>query len=176
MRVAVIVVLMTVVATPSQASKSCMSKTEARAAFRTAHLYWHGPDHCWDATPTRRHQVQVRRIQKESVRRVQRQEDPPKWRDAMSRMLAEEDPVQTPTARTTEDYQGGGAGPAGAVWSDRWVDVAQVVSPDLVEPKPVPIVKSEPAVTPRNVILIFFAFAMTFVIIEVLFRNGERRS
>jgi hypothetical protein len=53
MRVAVIVVSMLAVSTPSEASKSCMSKTEARQHFGPVHIYWHGPDHCWDATPTR---------------------------------------------------------------------------------------------------------------------------
>ena len=62
MRVAVFVVFVSVVlATPSEASKSCMSKTEARQHFGSAHLQWHGPEHCWDATPTRargiRHRV-----------------------------------------------------------------------------------------------------------------------
>lgn len=173
MRVAVIVVLMLVVATPSQASNSCMSKTEARAVFRTAHLYWHGPDHCWDATPARRHQV--RRIQQENDRHVQRGNEQPSWRDAMSRMLPDDDAVQPPAARTAGDYREGGAAPGSAAWSDRWVDVVQVTSPSMIEPKPAPTAKSEPAVMPLSVILVFFAFAMTFVIIEVLFRNNERQ-
>jgi hypothetical protein len=42
MRVAVIVVSMLMVATPSAASQSCMSKTEARQHFGSMHIYWHG--------------------------------------------------------------------------------------------------------------------------------------
>src|SRR5215469_15411179 len=54
MRVAVIVVGLVVVSTPSQASRSCMTQAEARQQFATSHLYWHGR-HCWDAmTPSRR--------------------------------------------------------------------------------------------------------------------------
>src|SRR6516165_7814465 len=49
MRVAVIVVAIVMVATPSHASKSCMTMAEARQQFRTSHLYWHGAGHCWDA-------------------------------------------------------------------------------------------------------------------------------
>jgi hypothetical protein len=47
LRVAVIVVSMLMVATPSEASQSCMSKTEARQHFGSVHIYWHGQDHCW---------------------------------------------------------------------------------------------------------------------------------
>jgi len=29
------------------ASSSCMTKREARGTWPRAHIYWHGPDHCW---------------------------------------------------------------------------------------------------------------------------------
>jgi hypothetical protein len=51
MRVAVIVVVLFAGTTSLQASQSCMNKGEARKHFSTSHIYWHGPDHCWDATP-----------------------------------------------------------------------------------------------------------------------------
>jgi hypothetical protein len=58
MRVVVIVLFMSVLTTASEASNSCMSKTEARQHFGSVWIYWHGKDHCWDATPTgRRHQT-----------------------------------------------------------------------------------------------------------------------
>src|SRR6266852_1036661 len=60
MRVAVVVVFVSVLSTPSEASQSCMSKTEARQSFHSSHIYWHGADHCWDATPIRRHGGQHR--------------------------------------------------------------------------------------------------------------------
>ncbi len=63
MRVAVIVVFVSVLTTASEASKSCMSKTEARQHFGSVHIYWHGRDHCWDATPTNR-QHRVRTVQR----------------------------------------------------------------------------------------------------------------
>jgi hypothetical protein len=53
MRVAVLVVFL-VTTTPSEASMSCMSKTEARQHYGSVHLYWHRKDHCWDATPLQR--------------------------------------------------------------------------------------------------------------------------
>ncbi len=65
MRVAVFVVFVAfvpVLATPSEASRSCMTKTEARQHFGSVHIYWHGARHCWDATSMsghhRVHQVQ----------------------------------------------------------------------------------------------------------------------
>ncbi len=60
MRVAVIVAFVSLLTTPSEASTSCMSKTEARQHFGTVYLYWHHPEHCWDATPTRPHGVHHR--------------------------------------------------------------------------------------------------------------------
>jgi hypothetical protein len=57
MRVAVMVVFVSLLTTRSEASTSCMSKTEARQHFGTVYLYWHGPEHCWDTTPTRLHGV-----------------------------------------------------------------------------------------------------------------------
>jgi hypothetical protein len=30
-----------------------MTESEARRVYSTSHLYWHGADHCWDATPGR---------------------------------------------------------------------------------------------------------------------------
>jgi hypothetical protein len=67
MRVAVIVVLMLVRATPSEASTSCMTKTEARQHFGSVYIYWHGPEHCWDATPTRRRH-QIHKVQQKIMR------------------------------------------------------------------------------------------------------------
>ena len=92
MRVAVFVVFVAfvpVLATPSEASRSCMTKTEARQHFGSVHLYWHGAGHCWDATSTRRHH---------RVHKVQRKISPPKWRESMSKMLP--DDVEDAARRT----------------------------------------------------------------------------
>ena len=74
MRVAVFVVLVLVASTPSEASKSCMTRTDARQHFGSVHIYWHGEGHCWDATPIRRHH-QTHKVQK--IRNVQRTIDQP---------------------------------------------------------------------------------------------------
>jgi hypothetical protein len=151
MRVAVIVVFASVLTTPSEASKSCMSKTEARQHFGSVHIYWHGPEHCWDATPTRRHH---------QVQRVQRKNDQPKWQDSMSEMLPDEKPVPTPWVNRWVDIE-----PPPIV--SRWVDITQVA--------PLPVIsKPEPMVTPRGVVMVIITIVLTLVIVEILF--GGMRS
>src|SRR5215813_3074205 len=96
MRTAVIFGFVLLAASPSHASKSCMTMAEARAQFATSHLWWHGSNHCWDATPPQ-HRI-VRRVKPKEEREAQDdkaiQNDivapakrEPKWRNAMSEML-----------------------------------------------------------------------------------------
>jgi len=153
MRVAVIVVSMLMVAAPSEASRSCMGKTEARQHFGSVHIYWHGADHCWDATPTRRHH--------QIIHKVERKIDQPKWQDSVSRMIPDDEPVQTAVQTP---------------WVDRWVDIEPTQltlvarKDDIAQVTPPPL--SEPNPEPRGVVLVlvFIAIALTLAIIEVLFR------
>jgi hypothetical protein len=96
MRVAVSFALMLILVTPSGASESCMSLIEARQHFGLVHIYWHGADHCWDASPGR----QQRRV----VHTAAPKPDQRKWRDAMSEMV--------PDAQVAQ-----------MLWLDRWVDI-----------------------------------------------------
>jgi hypothetical protein len=152
MRVAVIVVLLAA-ATPSEASKSCMTKTEARQHFGSVHIYWHGQDHCWDASPIRRHY---------QIHKVQQKIDEPKSHEAMSEMLLDEKPVQT-------------------LWADRWVDIEPARLPivarraEIVQVRPPPIIEPEPMVTPRHVVMVIIAIALTLAIVEVLFGGTTYR-
>jgi hypothetical protein len=155
MRVAAIVVLL-VVTTPSEASESCMTKAEARQHFGSVHIYWHGKDHCWDATPTRRRH-QVHNVQqKMQIHKVQQKIDEPKWQLAMSEMLHDEEAVQTR-------------------WVDRWVDIEPPQLPivarrvEITEGAPPPIIEAEPMVTPRGVVMVVTAIAATLATVEVLF-------
>ena len=112
MRVAVIVVGLVVVSTPSQASKSCMTQAEARQHFANSHLYWHGR-HCWDAmTPSRRVVHRVREnVQREAQRDPAEPNNPePKWREAMSEMLTVN---EAPSPSVS--------------WENRWVEIAQAL-------------------------------------------------
>jgi hypothetical protein len=151
MRVAVIVVSMLVVATPSEASKSCMSKTEARQHFGSVHIYWHGADHCWDATSAAR---QYR------PRNAQRKIHQPRWLDAMSEILPDR-PVQSPWVSRWVDIE-----PSPLPLVARWVDIVQVAPPPAIERKP------EPMATPRGMVwFVFIAIVLTLATIEVLFRG-----
>src|SRR3954447_17618425 len=120
MRVALIVALLFALTTSAQASSSCMSKSEARQHFGSLHLYWHGPDHCWDATPGR-HRL-VRKNQSNVDRQVQRESSHSDWRQARSEMLPDDVPVQVPGAQIAAS-----AAAVGASWLDRWIDIVPVV-------------------------------------------------
>ena len=106
MRVAVIVLGLVVVSTPSQASSSCMTRAEARQQFPTSHLYWYGSGHCWHAmTPSRRRVVhRVREnVQREAQRDPAERNNPePKWREAKSEMLTAN---ESPSPRQMEPAQ-----------------------------------------------------------------------
>jgi hypothetical protein len=39
--------------TQSTHAAECMTRIAARSVHPHTHLYWHGPHHCWDATPAR---------------------------------------------------------------------------------------------------------------------------
>jgi hypothetical protein len=146
MRVAVFVVFVSVLATPSEASKSCMTKTEARQHFGSVHIYWHGARHCWDATPARRHH---------RVHQVQRKTNPPKWLESMSEMLPDEEPVQKAWVNRWVDIE-----PPPIL--SRWVDIAQVEPPPIIE------AKSEPMVTARGIVMVVIAIMLTLAIVEFL--------
>jgi hypothetical protein len=147
MRVALIVVSILMAGTPSDASESCMSMTEARQHFGLVHIYWHGADHCWDASPGRR--------QRHVVHKVAAKPDQPKWRDAMSEMVPDANIAQIP-------------------WLDRWVDIKPSELPlaarwvDIPQAKPSPT--AEPMATRLAVVLLLavLAIALTLAIIEVL--------
>ena len=151
MRVAVIVVFVSALTTPSEASKSCMSKTEARQHFGSVHIYWHGKDRCWDATPTRR---------RHQIHKVRQIIDQPQWRNLMSKMLPDEEPVRTPWVDRWVDIE-----PPPIV--SRWVDIVQVAAPSVIR-------KPEPMVTPRGVVMVIITIVLTLVIVEILF--GGMRS
>jgi hypothetical protein len=189
MRAAVIAGFVLMAATPSQASKSCMTMAEARTQFATSHLYWHGPGHCWDATAPQ-HRIISRVKPKEQQQAdgdnatpdAAAQEDSPapakrepKWRNAMSEML----PVDTPSAASALPSLPALA-TTGLNWLDRWVDVAQIAPPSFLrrnteavsaEVSPVVGQKADPMVTPMRLILVFLSIVVILAVIELLFRN-----
>jgi hypothetical protein len=173
MRVAVIVLSMLLAATSSQASDSCMSKAEARQHFGSAHIYWHGPDHCWGVAPTRH--GQARRTQQKTDRQVQRKTNQPTWREAMSEILPDAESVQTQGARD----DGSGAAAVAANWLSRWVDIVEIAPPPTAEPKSELMVASPVLAQEsdrRGVVVLVLFFLLTVVaIIEVLLRKARQR-
>jgi hypothetical protein len=128
MRVFVIAAVVALASSPALASPSCMTQSEARQKFPTQHLWWHGPNRCWDATPSR---TQLsKRIKasdgRSTSREAQADRDAPqenarekvaqdkkivpekkpqnwahesRWREAMSRMLPGDEPPLEPQAQ-----------------------------------------------------------------------------
>jgi len=174
MRVALIVVSMLVAATPSEASKSCMSRAEARQHFGTVYIYWHGKGHCWDATPPRRYH-QIRKVQRQLQRKAQRQVDQPKWRDSMSKMPPNEEPVQKPWVNRWVDIE-----PPQLPMVERRADIAQradIDQPvDINQPVPLPIRKPEPMVTPRGVVMVIIIILLTLAVVMIFEGPQSRRN
>ena len=166
MRVAVIVVGLVVVSTPSQASRSCMTQAEARQQFATSHLYWHG-SHCWDAmTPSRRGVVpRVREnVQREAERDAPEPNNPePKWRETMPEMLTANE-APSPSVN----------------WENRWVEIAQVPLGGDKAPQEDASANAahriERMFTPMSLLLAFLAsLGLTLALIEtILFRSAKR--
>ena len=182
---AVIVVL---VAVPSHASKSCMTQGEARAQFSTAHLYWHGSGHCWDAIAPRHglvHRItqrEHREARVEEPKEPEPKEPDPKWRDAMSELLADETSAAAPVFRMAPQANDPSEAPSADLnWLDRWVDITQVApsallaqGPDPVEITPAAGLKIELLVTPTRVIFAFLGLVLTIAVIELIFRSTIR--
>jgi hypothetical protein len=170
---ALIIASMIALTRPLQASSACMSKSEARQHYGSVHIYWHGPDHCWDATPGR-HRL-VRKNQSNVDRQVQRGSPRSDWRQAMSEMRPDDAPAQAPDARAV-------GGVASANWLHRWIDIEQVVPRRQTERQPEPattspVLAAEPEAGGMPhvlVVLAFFAFLLIFATFEILLRNDEQ--
>jgi hypothetical protein len=195
MRVALIVVAVAFVASPSLASPSCMTQAEARKHFGNKHLYWHGPNRCWDATPGRRQLAQriKARESRPAVRNAQVERTPAeekkqpdwthesRWREAMSKMLPEDYASLQPQVAARAQVQVGSEPvepPSPRVnWRDRWVDVAQSVPPIVGKSEPAGLVpaaaaNAEPIITPLRVMLALLAFVLMLGIIEIVNRGA----
>ena len=176
MRIGVIVVSMLVLTTSSEASKSCMTKTEARQHFGSVHIYWHGKDHCWDATPTRRHRRIHAVRQKVHVDTVQQKIHQPKWHDSMSEMLPDEAPVRTPWIAPRVDTPWVDPKvdiepppPPQLSMAERWVDIVQAAPPLAIR-------KPEPMVTPRGVVMVIIVITLTLAIVMIFEQPRSRRN
>src|SRR5450755_4728127 len=155
MRVAIVVVFVSILATASEASTSCMTRTEARRHFGSAHLYWHGADHCWNVTAVRRHH-RIHYVREKSTHHVREQADHqdrentdrqarpkpdhqaepkidhPKWHESMSQMLpGDEEPVRPSWVDRWVDIE-----PAQSSLGARWVDIVHAAQRDDGDHRP----------------------------------------
>jgi hypothetical protein len=196
MRVAIIVVAVSLASVPALASPSCMTQSEARQKFPKEHLWWHGPNRCWSATPPSRQRLAQRnkaREAKQAAReaKVEREEPeekkPPqlasatRWREAMSKASSED--VAGATARaqaevTLTPLQE--PAPPGAEWRERWVDIVQRVPPVIDRAGPADLAAeggaTEPIVTPTRVMLALLVLMLAFGTFELVVRRPSRRA
>jgi len=199
MRVAIIVVAVALVSSPSLASPSCMTQSEARAKFPAAHLWWHGSNRCWDATPSRTQlskRINARETRQASPEvspgREAPQEKPApgktmpekrpanwahesRWREAMSRMLPEDESrVETQASAQAEVSSAPQAAPAAPQtnWRDRWIEVGPTAKRAAGQPTPADVAaNAEPIVTPTRVMLALLAVVLTLGFVELVFRK-----
>jgi len=175
MRIGVIVVSMLVLTTSSQASESCRTKTEARQHFGSVHIYWHGKDHCWDATSTRQHHRIHAVRQRIHLHTVQQKIQQPKWHDSMSEMLPDEAPVRAPWVAPEVPVRTPWAAPQVDIeppqisMAERWVDIVQAAPPRIIR-------KSEPMVTPRGVVMVIVIITLTLAIVMIFEQPRSRRN
>jgi hypothetical protein len=182
---------------PSIASPSCMTQAEARAKFPTQHLWWHGPNRCWDATPGRRQlakriearkqadaEPEVKAVRTAPEEKKAEEKKPVvsndrRWRDAMSRMRPEDfaGSVGPARAEASADPSGTPAVPR-VNFFERWVDIAQSVPPIVGKASPADLAAdaraAEPLVTPTRVMLGLLVLILSLGLFELLRRPNRR--
>jgi hypothetical protein len=196
MRVAIIVVAVSLASLPALASPSCMTQSEARQKFPNSHLWWHGPNRCWDATPPSRQRL-AQRIKKESRQDSRAERDAadekqpeakskpvasqtPRWREAMSRMRPDDMLERRAPARASASAEAVNtpAPPHVNFW-DRWVEIAQRAPPIVDKAGPADLAAdashTEPIVTPIRVMLALLVLLLALGAFELLSRRTEWR-
>jgi hypothetical protein len=201
MRVAMIGVAIALASsTPALSSPSCMTQSEARAKFPKEHLWWRGAGHCWDATPPSRQRL-AQRIKRQPKQEARAERDPPeetkadekpkagwsnetRWREAMSRMRAEDMIELQAPARATAGVDpvpldaSPPPSPPRMNWGERWVDITQRFPPlpgstspaDLAADAP----EVAPLVTPIRVMLALLVLLLTLGAYELARRPTRR--
>ena len=198
MRVAIIVVAVALASPPALASPSCMTQSEARAKFPKSHLWWHGSERCWDATPPNRHRLAQRNKNKskeakrtstsrqaQAAREEAEETKPsraasqPKWREAMSRARAEDLVGVTASAQAEVNFAPSVApAPPRINFGERWVEVAQRLPPIEDRADPTDLAADaragEPLVTPVRVMLTLLLLLLAFGAFELMVRRPAR--
>lgn len=186
MRISVVFVAVIVITTPAPASAACMSIGEARQHFGSVHLYWHGSDHCWDASPGRRRDA----TKAEHHGREQKRAgfERPKWRDARSELVANNAPAQahqdtadqpvatqdTPPIRMTPVRRVSFFGD----WSERWVDIEQIVAAPPIKATSPPIaapaseLNADLRLVVRGLALFMLGFGLVLTFVTLMMRSN----
>ena len=191
MRVAIIVVAVSLVSLPAMASPSCMTQSEARQKFPKDHLWWHGPNRCWSATPPSRQRLaqrnkakETRQAEREDVeeKKPSRASGETRWRDAMSKALPEDLAVSAGVTASAQAEVSlaplmAPAAPR-ADWSERWVEIAQRAPPIVGKAGPADLAadasRTEPIVTPIRVMLALLMLLLAFGTFELVVRRPGR--
>jgi hypothetical protein len=198
MRVAMIGVAIALASsTPALSSPSCMTQSEARAKFPKEHLWWRGAGHCWDATPPSRQRL-AQRIKRQPKQEVRAEREPPeetkadekrkagwsnetRWREAMSRMRAEDMLEQQAPARATASVDPvpvDASSPPRMNWGERWVDITQRFPTLPGKTSPADLAADarevEPLVTPIRVMLALLVLLLTLGAFELARRPSRR--
>ena len=195
MRVAIVVVAVALASSPALASPSCMTQSEARQKFPKEHLWWHGPNRCWGATPPSRQRL-AQRIKAGKTQPVARDAEPEaveekkpyhsasdsKWREAMSKARPEDlvasTSVASAQAEVTLAPPATDPAPLRADWRERWVDIVQRVPPIVDQAGPADLAADaravEPVVTPTRVMLALFVLLLAFGTFELMVRRPGR--
>jgi hypothetical protein len=182
----VVFVAAMVIAAPMPASAACFSISEARQHFGSVHLYWHGSDHCWDASPGRRRDAATtpRHARKHERREAER----PKWREARSELAADNEPTRAPESTgdqrvATPDAPPIRIAPVKLVsflsdWTERWVDIDQVVPDHSAKAQSSLLAASAPeqkvdlVLVLHGLALFTFGFGLVLTFIALVKRSG----
>ena len=151
------------------ASKDCMTKAEARKAYRTSYLYWHGKGRCWSASARASH-----RHQKVGAVRRHRDEALNKAKGKPELEVRAEVPTRAERALTQDDLRAFGNSMAAMATEptlailDRWPDE------ELPQHRTKPTAVQEPSLV--NARTIIMAIIMFMVLLAVLIEvTGYRR-
>lgn len=193
MRVAIPVTAILLASSPAFASPSCMTQSEARQKFPTAHLWWHGPNRCWDATAPSRQRLAERNRTREAkhasrsaTSAPEDEEDEksaprpvePRWRDAMSRASAADLAGITAPARAEAGIAVPPASSSAMDWRERWVEIAQHMPPAAGKAVSGELTadasRIAPIVTPLRVMLMLLVLILAIGAFELLRRPVRR--
>lgn len=146
----VLAIMMFVLLVGSHAADArCFDKSQARHHYGRGHLYWHGGNHCWNASPVhRRHRYHHRHVLSDVIPLPS--PSPIQWKASDADNNAVDDTEMAPPPLPASTMP----------WADRWVDITQVRA-QMPETRTVLI--------SRVVAAIVFLIAVGFVGIETIF-------